>query len=676
MIEKPEPRARRRSPGEGSVGDQRRGHVMACFPECGAFCQCVDNDCVPLPISINAVRLRASGDRFLHSTNVGNGAVVAQKVTTPGSSETFMILTPGAWPLTSGAPLSLAVCTSSFVRAASQIRVEPCPVNLPHGRKSEYLATYEIGGDSRVLDSLPFSAGYAGYSGDDPAERIFRIIKMNGNVAAAPGTPLVTGDRVMIQIDSNRGHTFFFQVPSSASPAEVRGDGVAIGQADSIFIADFNEVRPVAGWRPANVACRQAARVTAVVRRSGSATPVHNAAAQTAMSGHTYQGASGANGRAPLTEPNGNPWMPSGQITINASADRYRYGSAVGTVPASGTVDIPVSLQCTPVSGKVVDAADSGQPGVSVYLRDANGMILRDENGSPFHTTTGPDGSFTFMCVQHGFVQVWTTAAPAQMQHTQTIGPEGWTTVKIVIQNSCGDLVGRVEDADTGQPIPGATVTESGGRTTTSDANGNFTFTCVQPTGHRDVFASAPGYAEDFASGTVPATGTSTPVVIKLHKVLVDEIQIRLDWGMSPSDLDSHLAGPDTVGGQFHCFFVDKTPVPYVRLDADDVTSFGPETVTIQRNPATTGSFVAGDYHYWVHDYSQGSFQGSSASVSVFSVDAQGMTTPIAHYDVITATGNPADLLWHVVDLSIDANGMVAHTDVQTLLAGDSSTIL
>jgi hypothetical protein len=108
----------------------------------------------------------------------------------------------------------------------------------------------------------------------------------------------------------------------------------------------------------------------------------------------------------------------------------------------------------------------------------------------------------------------------------------------------------------------------------------------VKPAGPRDVFASAPGYAEDFASGTEPSTGTSTPVVIRLHKVQVNAILVRLDWGSTPSDLDSHLSGPDLAGGRFHCFFVDRNPVPYVALDADDVTAFGPETITISRSPA------------------------------------------------------------------------------------------
>jgi uncharacterized protein YfaP (DUF2135 family) len=262
------------------------------------------------------------------------------------------------------------------------------------------------------------------------------------------------------------------------------------------------------------------------------------------------------------------------------------------------------------------------------------------------------------------------------MQHTRVIGPEGWTTVTIVVQvQTCGDLVGQVVDADTGQPIAGATVTEGGGRQTTTDANGNFRFQCVRPAGSNLVVAEAPGFGFGSKIGTVPTSGDSAPVVIRLHRVAVDRILIRLDWGMSPSDLDSHLSGPDgTPGGRFHCFFVNKTPTAFVTLDVDDVTSFGPETITISKD--SSGAFVAGDYHYWVHDFTTTTFAGSNASVTVSVVSAQGSVNQLATFLVANASGDQADDIWHVVDLAIDASGNVTQTVVQTLSQGNSATVL
>ncbi|HEY3437449.1 MAG TPA: carboxypeptidase regulatory-like domain-containing protein [Actinotalea sp.] len=624
---------------------------------------------------INALRLRTPDGRYVRSTNVGQGLVVAQAVATPGSSETFLLVAPGAAPLTSNGPVSLAVCTSSWTLPASLLRVDHNVISLPHGHKGDRLVTYEVGGaGARVLDSPPFSAGYPAYSGHDDAESIFTLVRLDGSTPSAAGTAIATGDTVALQISSNRGNTFFFRATTGASGAEVHGDGMSVAQADTHFVVELNEVRAGVGWRPADGLCRSCAAVTAVVQRAAAGNgAIAGASASVVVQGHTYAGVSQASGRAPLAEPDGNTCVPSGTVTVQASADRYQDGSATGNVPASGATDIVVKLECTLVKGKIIDSGGSGQPGLSVYLRDQAGNLLVDVNGASYHATTAADGSFTFTCVPRGFVQVWTTADPTQLQHTRTIGQDGWVNVVIVLVTTCGDLTGRVVDADTGQGIAGATVTESGGRTTTTDATGSYTFTCLKPAGPKTIFASAPGYTENFATGTAPSTGTSAPVVIPLHKVVVAQIQIRLDWSMQPSDLDSHLAGPDGAGGRFHCFFVNRAPVPYVLLDVDDTSSFGPETVTISQQ---AGSFVAGDYHYWVHNYSGTSFAGSVATVSVSAADAQGVLSPIAHYDVATASGAQTDLLWHVVDLTIDAAGNVTRVDVQTMAQGNSNTIL
>jgi carboxypeptidase family protein len=213
----------------------------------------------------------------------------------------------------------------------------------------------------------------------------------------------------------------------------------------------------------------------------------------------------------------------------------------------------------------------SGIPDKTVQPRDQSmpPKILKKENGSPFVTTTLADGSFVFDCVPHGFVEVWTTADPTQMPHTKTIGPEGWTNVKIVIQATCGNLAGKVTDAATGAPIAGATVTEAGGRQTTTDTNGCFTFVCLPPAGDDDLTVEAPGYQTNVVTAPVPTAGNfdcqslpPNPINIPLQKSFITEIQIRLDWGAQPSDLDSHLSGPDPAGGRVVHVSGDNPTIP------------------------------------------------------------------------------------------------------------------
>jgi uncharacterized protein YfaP (DUF2135 family) len=612
--------------------------------------------------------------------------MVAANVGAPGPAETFSFVTPTSGPLASGASVALDVFNSGWSPSGLRVRVDHNTFFLPPRPRSDRIVSYEVGGPgAAIFVSGPFPAGYPAYPGDDPAERIFTIVKMSGGVPAPVNTPINNdGDSVVLRINSNRGKIFFFRVVSGQDGAEVHGDGTAAGQGGTVFIAEFNEVRSGLGWRPPSpITCQSCASVTALVTRAPAGTrPIPGTTVVAQVPGNPYQGSTGADGRAALLDGVGRNCVPAGTVFLQASANRHRTKTVTTTVPSAGSIEVPIQLDCTRVAGQIIDGAGSGVPGVPVLLRDANRIVLTDENGSPYFTTTDANGNFIFNCVQHGFVQVWTTADPSQMQHTRVIDPDGWTNVRIVIQQAtCGNLIGKVIDAETGQTIVGAVVTESGGGQTTTNANGEFRFQCVRPSGSNTVFASAAGYAPGFRLGTVPSGGDSAPVVIELRRVTAMKILIRMDWGLQPSDLDAHLSGPNTAGGRFHCFFVNRNPVGYVQLDVDDVNGQGPENIEIRRVPETaTGTFVAGDYHYWVHNFTGGStgstFAGSGASVSISTVDALGSVTQLARYDIANAAGSTADDLWHVTNLTIDATGLVVRTDVQAIQAGNSGTVL
>ncbi len=88
----------------------------------------------------------------------------------------------------------------------------------------------------------------------------------------------------------------------------------------------------------------------------------------------------------------------------------------------------------------------------------------------------------------------------------------------------------------------------------------------------------------------------------------VDQVQVKLSWGATPNDLDSHLTGPATGGGRFHVYYSNKVS-GNSDLDRDDTNSYGPETTTID-----LASGVDGIYRFSVHDYSNG---GSSSSTAM-----------------------------------------------------------
>jgi len=206
----------------------------------------------------------------------------------------------------------------------------------------------------------------------------------------------------------------------------------------------------------------------------------------------------------------------------------------------------------------VVDAAGLPVAGVVVRLGDTAGNPLLDPNGNPYTQTTRPDGSFVFDCVPHGLAVVWNAVDGQSLPIT--VPPEALANVTIVVQVRCGNLVGRVTDAATGQPIQNARVSVAFTMLqTTTDATGNFRFNNVCPPGRRTVDATALGCQPGSATGNVPAAGDSSSFEIRLTctTAVVSAIIARLDWGIQPPDLDAHLSGPNPLGGRFHLFFGD-----------------------------------------------------------------------------------------------------------------------
>lgn len=85
----------------------------------------------------------------------------------------------------------------------------------------------------------------------------------------------------------------------------------------------------------------------------------------------------------------------------------------------------------------------------------------------------------------------------------------------------------------------------------------------------------------------------------------IADIRIVLSWGAEPLDLDSHLVGPTAEDDSFHIYFVNKVYEDEANLDVDDVSSYGPETITIHK-------YNNGTYTYAVHDYSNRESSSSS----------------------------------------------------------------
>jgi uncharacterized protein YfaP (DUF2135 family) len=132
---------------------------------------------------------------------------------------------------------------------------------------------------------------------------------------------------------------------------------------------------------------------------------------------------------------------------------------------------------------------------------------------------------------------------------------------------------------------------------------------------------------------------------------------VTLTWGEDPSDLDTRFFGRSAVNSadDFHVDYTQRSVVVNgitIDLDVDDVTSFGPEVVTIPAFP------YEGVYRYSVHLFSgSGSIQASPARVEL---NLAGDTSVY-----IPPTGTPTEC-WAVFDIAVDISGFPTLTELGT----------
>ena len=177
-----------------------------------------------------------------------------------------------------------------------------------------------------------------------------------------------------------------------------------------------------------------------------------------------------------------------------------------------------------------------------------------------------------------------------------------------------GSISGYVIDAVSGYGISGATVTVGGVQDETS-SNGAYSLSGVPSGSYVPLLATATGHQAFVTTVEIPAGGSTTLDITLVPSAGSDEWRFVLNWGQDPWDLDSHLWVP--LGGEDYyrvCFWdlASTDTIPYAQLDTDDVTGFGPETITILPH-------YPGEYHYAVNEFSgYGTLATSNAVVRLY----------------------------------------------------------
>jgi hypothetical protein len=190
-----------------------------------------------------------------------------------------------------------------------------------------------------------------------------------------------------------------------------------------------------------------------------------------------------------------------------------------------------------------------------------------------------------------------------------------------------------------------------------SATSANGVYTISLPAGNYTVTARGPGYITTnsyvYAYGG-HSVGNQDVVISPEFVGGASSVRFVLTWGELPLDLDSHLVGPTLGGGDFHIYYSNQEYYDsaggerrlYANLDVDDISSYGPETVTVN-------TLVNGTYDYYIQDFSNhGStasnyLRNSQAVVRIYSADNELLRT----FNV--PVGGGPSTIWHVFRLHV-----------------------
>jgi Carboxypeptidase regulatory-like domain len=236
------------------------------------------------------------------------------------------------------------------------------------------------------------------------------------------------------------------------------------------------------------------------------------------------------------------------------------------------------------------------------------------------------------------------TATLAGGVYTATVGAFGQWMVGASIASPV-TITGCVND-DAGAPAANVRVEAEGISYSsiaqaTSNAQGQFTVT-GRPSSRLLVSGRRGAFLTNAASVDVGAV-SSFNLTTCLTLPSSNAATMRLTWGASPTDIDSHLRTPDGS----HVFYSSKgslTTGPFASLDVDDVTGFGPEVTTIRRPRV-------GIYRFYLHNFSQSFTPGMTGSPTRVELNYVGRTVVFS-----PPPGEGSALYWHLFDLSIAPN--------------------
>lgn len=196
-------------------------------------------------------------------------------------------------------------------------------------------------------------------------------------------------------------------------------------------------------------------------------------------------------------------------------------------------------------------------------------------------------------------------------------------------------------------------------RSARTDSEGRFLFEV--PMGMYTVEIIKEGYVTGYYNAIATTYTMSEEQTLVITPILSEnEYRIILTWDEKPEDLDSHLTYYVDDEKKMHVSYLNQTGYydgeALARLNLDDVTGYGPETVTITLDAST---LEEGVFKYSVHDYTnRKNINSTDMSMSGAMIRVYKGNKMIETFNI---TRNREGTVWHVFD--IEKDGIIVYNE-------------
>jgi len=395
----------------------------------------------------------------------------------------------------------------------------------------------------------------------------------------------------------------------SATGQPIAGVAVALGAAmavtDSTGAFSFSNLTPVARATVRFTVDSHAEVVRVIALRGGATTDVQARMVSLAVNGN-LSAATGGTVAVPGT---------AGQISLPANALQAANGSL-----ATGSV----RLRMTPVNAATDTSVLSGDfsnlvsglaapietfAAAELQFSDGSGNALSLVSGQvatvrfPVGTRSAAPPAAASLYVLDSSTGRWVLGGSAVLAgvapnryYEGTINRAGLWAVGTALDAVL--VTGCVSDS-LGSRVANARVTSDGidytsATTASTDTSGNFSI-ALRRGGAATIVAEAGGPLSNTLR-VGPFTADSSVTGCLVLSQAGAGVTMKLTWGEFPSDLDTHIVTPSGT----HVYYAARgslTAAPFAGLDVDDVTSYGPEVLTLTR-------LMVGTYKYYIYNFS------------------------------------------------------------------------